>query len=130
MYLFNSFLYSLTTDGRMENVVVYGLQKRYSPEKHYVFILEITRENVKSKINLWQIFAKFWFFYHFENNLVADCPIFSTQLFGNSMYFFEMKIKCSLHCFLFTNFQIPQYKKKIWGNSAYHNFLDSNLMDQ
>ena len=50
--LIQFFLYSLTTDGRMENVVVYNLQKRYSPEKHYVFILEITRENVKSKINL------------------------------------------------------------------------------
>jgi len=33
----------------MENVVVYGAQKRYSPEKHYVFILEITRENEKGK---------------------------------------------------------------------------------
>ena len=55
--LIQFFLYSLTTDGRMENVVVYGLQKRYSPEKHYVFILEITRENVKGKINLWQTFS-------------------------------------------------------------------------
>jgi hypothetical protein len=26
---------------------VYGIQKRYRPEKHYVFILKITRENEK-----------------------------------------------------------------------------------
>ena len=37
--------YSLKSDGRIEAVVVFGIQKRYRPEKHYVFILKITREN-------------------------------------------------------------------------------------
>ncbi len=37
--------YSLNSDGRIEAVQVYGIQKRYRPEKHYVFILKITREN-------------------------------------------------------------------------------------
>jgi hypothetical protein len=37
--------YSLKCDGRIEAVQVYGIQKRYRPEKHYVFILKITREN-------------------------------------------------------------------------------------
>jgi hypothetical protein len=37
--------YSIKSDGRIEAVQVYGIQKRYQPEKHYVFILKITREN-------------------------------------------------------------------------------------
>ena len=32
-------------DGRIVEVQVYGIQKRYSPEKHYVFILKIQRES-------------------------------------------------------------------------------------
>jgi len=51
--------YSLITDGRMENVVVYGLQKRYSPERHYVFILEITRENVKTPTYVFRTYKEF-----------------------------------------------------------------------
>merc|ERR1712223_705261 len=51
--------YSLTMDGRMVNVVVYGLQKRYSPEKHYVFILEITRENVKAPTYVFRTYKEF-----------------------------------------------------------------------
>ena len=43
----------------MENVVVYGLQKRYSPERHYVFILEITRENVKTPTYVFRTYKEF-----------------------------------------------------------------------
>ena len=32
-------------DGRIIEVQVYGIQKRYVPEKHYVFILKIQRES-------------------------------------------------------------------------------------
>ncbi|XP_040564989.1 phosphatidylinositol 4-phosphate 3-kinase C2 domain-containing subunit alpha isoform X1 [Lepeophtheirus salmonis] len=37
--------YSLKEDGLITSVSVYGIQKRYRPEKHYVFILKVEREN-------------------------------------------------------------------------------------
>ena len=34
-------------EGRIQDVEVHGIQKRYDQEKYYVFILKITRQNVK-----------------------------------------------------------------------------------
>ena len=51
--------YSLTTDGRLETVVIYGLQERNSPEKHHVFILEVTRENVKAPTYVFRTYKEF-----------------------------------------------------------------------
>ena len=39
--------YTMKTDGRIAAVKVYSIQKRYTPEKHYVMILEVSRENEK-----------------------------------------------------------------------------------
>jgi len=47
--------YSLKSDGRIEAVQVFGIQKRYRPEKHYVFILKITRENEKEATFLFRL---------------------------------------------------------------------------
>ncbi|QQP56277.1 Phosphatidylinositol4phosphate 3kinase C2 domaincontaining subunit beta-like, partial [Caligus rogercresseyi] len=41
-------IYSLKDDGLITFVSVYGIQKRYRPEKHYVFILSVERENKNS----------------------------------------------------------------------------------
>ena len=34
-------------EGRVQAVEVHGIQKRYDQEKYYVFILKITRQNIK-----------------------------------------------------------------------------------
>ena len=39
--------YSMKGEGRIQDVEVHGIQKRYDQEKYYVFILKITRQNVK-----------------------------------------------------------------------------------
>jgi phosphatidylinositol-4-phosphate 3-kinase len=36
--------YSLQTDGRIKSIDMYGIQKRYSPDKHYVYIVRVERE--------------------------------------------------------------------------------------
>ncbi len=53
--------YSIKSDGRIEAVQVYGIQKRYQPEKHYVFILKITRENEREAT----------FLFRYSSNLLA-----------------------------------------------------------
>ena len=34
------FVYSLQTDGRIKSLEMHGIQKRYSPEKHYVSVCQ------------------------------------------------------------------------------------------
>ena len=51
--------YSLKSDGRIEAVQVFGIQKRYRPEKQYVFILKITRENEKEATFLFRTYKEF-----------------------------------------------------------------------
>ena len=42
---FNNPTFRMAQEGRITEVQVYGIQKRYNPEKHYVFILKIQRES-------------------------------------------------------------------------------------
>ena len=51
--------FRMKSEGRITDVVVYGIQKRYSPEKHYVFILKITRENVKAPTYVFRTYKEF-----------------------------------------------------------------------
>lgn len=49
----------MTSDGRIIAVQVYDIQKRYVPEKHYVFILKISREGMKDPTFLFRTFKEF-----------------------------------------------------------------------
>ena len=51
--------FSLKSDGRITDISVNGIQKRYTPEKHYVFILKIVRENVKDHTYLFRTYKEF-----------------------------------------------------------------------
>ena len=51
--------YRMDSDGRITDVVVYSIQKRYTPEKHYVFILKITRESVKEPTYVFRTYKEF-----------------------------------------------------------------------
>ena len=55
----NFFVNRLESDGRITDVVVYSIQKRYTPEKHYVFILKITRESVKEPTYVFRTYKEF-----------------------------------------------------------------------
>ena len=51
--------YTMKTDGRIAGVKVYSIQKRYTPEKHYVMILEVSRENEKVPAYLFRTYQQF-----------------------------------------------------------------------
>ncbi|KAL5007561.1 hypothetical protein ScPMuIL_016367 [Solemya velum] len=63
--------YSMNTDGKINKVVVHGYQKRYSPEKQYIFILMIERENQKVPTYIFRLFNEF---VEFRNKLVQMFP--------------------------------------------------------
>ena len=61
-HYFNFFFthfFRLKSDGRITDISVNGIQKRYTPEKHYVFILKIVRENVKDHTYLFRTYKEF-----------------------------------------------------------------------
>jgi hypothetical protein len=46
--------FSVTQDGYIEDVVVYGYQKRYDLEKRYCYILEVSRQHNPDKVYLFR----------------------------------------------------------------------------
>ncbi|KAF0298151.1 Phosphatidylinositol 4-phosphate 3-kinase C2 domain-containing subunit alpha [Amphibalanus amphitrite] len=51
--------YTEATDGRISSVTVYGYQKRYEPEKCYVFILRVQRENMTDPVYVFRTYKEF-----------------------------------------------------------------------
>ena len=50
---------SEASDGRISSVSVYGYQKRYEPEKCYVFILRVQRENMTDPVYVFRTYKEF-----------------------------------------------------------------------
>lgn len=64
--------YSINTDGRIQNLELYGIQKRYNPEKFYIFIVKVERVNQKVP-NL--VLRRFSEFQELHRKLVAIFPL-------------------------------------------------------
>jgi len=59
-------------EGRIQDVEVHGIQKRYDQEKYYVFILKITRQNVKVPTYIFRTYKEF---YEFHSRLCTLYPL-------------------------------------------------------
>lgn len=55
--------FSMSQEGRIQSVEVYGYQKRYDPEKYYVYILKVKRENQPEPTYLFRLYKEFYEFY-------------------------------------------------------------------
>ncbi|XP_013408190.1 phosphatidylinositol 4-phosphate 3-kinase C2 domain-containing subunit alpha-like [Lingula anatina] len=64
--------YSVATDGKIGSVEIFGYQKRYSPEKFYIYIIKVGRQNQKVP-NF--VFRKYTEFQEFHNKLVTMFPL-------------------------------------------------------
>ncbi|XP_065206609.1 phosphatidylinositol 4-phosphate 3-kinase C2 domain-containing subunit beta isoform X2 [Planococcus citri] len=51
--------YTMNQEGRIQSVEVYGYQKRYDPEKYYVYILKVKRENQPEPSYLFRSYKEF-----------------------------------------------------------------------
>ncbi len=70
--IFQLFLFSReSSDGRLLEVAVYDLQKRYSPERHYMFILRVRRAGVTDPIFLFRTYKEFC---ELESKLSTEFP--------------------------------------------------------
>ena len=52
-------IHRMADDGRITEVQVYGIQKRYTPEKHYVFILKVQRASSKIPEYIFRTYKEF-----------------------------------------------------------------------
>ncbi|KAH9500501.1 Phosphatidylinositol 4-phosphate 3-kinase C2 domain-containing subunit beta [Bulinus truncatus] len=79
-------VHSKDTDGRITNIQMHSYQKRYTPEKHYIFILLIERENQKVPMYVFRHFSEFVEFRDKLNEMfpLVTWPNFSTRVFGRS----------------------------------------------
>ncbi|KAL1459698.1 hypothetical protein WDU94_011655 [Cyamophila willieti] len=64
--------YALAQDGRIVSVEVYGYQKRYDPDKYYVFILKVERERQRDPTYLFRSFREFE---EFQQKLCTYFPL-------------------------------------------------------
>ncbi|CAG2244141.1 PIK3C2 [Mytilus edulis] len=64
--------YSLNTDGKISKVEVHSYQKRYTPERHYIFILRVERDNQKVPSYVFRHFSEF---VEFRNKLMEMFPL-------------------------------------------------------
>ncbi|KAF2883089.1 hypothetical protein ILUMI_23081 [Ignelater luminosus] len=51
--------YSMATDGRLTHVTVIGYRKRYDPDKYYVYILRVERENQVQHMDVLRTYKEF-----------------------------------------------------------------------
>lgn len=51
--------YSLATDGRIKTVEILSYQKRYIPEKHYVYVLQVFREHQRDPTLVFRRYSEF-----------------------------------------------------------------------
>ncbi|XP_034937048.1 phosphatidylinositol 4-phosphate 3-kinase C2 domain-containing subunit beta isoform X2 [Chelonus insularis] len=71
--------YTMQQEGQLTSVLVYGYQKRYDPEKYYMYILKIQRKGQADPTYLFRSYKEFCEFYqklciHFPLAKVASLP--------------------------------------------------------
>ncbi|XP_013780089.1 phosphatidylinositol 4-phosphate 3-kinase C2 domain-containing subunit alpha-like [Limulus polyphemus] len=60
---FSAKTFTKHTDGCIKSVEMISCQKRYDPEKYYVYELKVTRENVSHSMNVYRTYREFWEFH-------------------------------------------------------------------
>ncbi|XP_055957546.1 phosphatidylinositol 4-phosphate 3-kinase C2 domain-containing subunit alpha isoform X2 [Patella vulgata] len=74
--------YSMSTDGKIERVKLFSIQKRYTPEKRYIYIFQIEREKQQVPSYIFRMFAEF---VEFRDKLAAMFPLIQWPNFSTRM---------------------------------------------
>ncbi|XP_059175540.1 phosphatidylinositol 4-phosphate 3-kinase C2 domain-containing subunit beta-like [Physella acuta] len=82
--------YNKDTDGKITSVELVRFQKRYTPDKHYIFILKVERENQKVPM---YIFRQFLEFVEFRDKLNEMFPLITWPNFSKRLVFGRSNIR-------------------------------------
>ncbi|KAK2535714.1 Pik3c2a [Columba guinea] len=87
---FSAKTYSLKQDGRIKQVSVFTYQKRYNPDKHYIYVVRVLREG---QIEPTFVFRTFDEFQELHNKLGILFPLWKLPGFPNKMVLGRTHIK-------------------------------------
>ncbi|NXH03981.1 P3C2A kinase, partial [Loxia leucoptera] len=87
---FSAKTYSLKQDGRIKQVSVFTYQKRYNPDKHYIYVVRVLREG---QIEPAFVFRTFDEFQELHNKLGILFPLWKLPGFPNKMVLGRTHIK-------------------------------------
>uniref|UniRef100_A0A452HTS7 Uncharacterized protein n=1 Tax=Gopherus agassizii TaxID=38772 RepID=A0A452HTS7_9SAUR len=82
--------YSLRQDGRIKEVCVFTYQKRYNPDKHYIYVVRVLREG---QVEPTFVFRTFDEFQELHNKLGILFPLWKLPGFPNKMVLGRTHIK-------------------------------------
>ncbi|KAJ8396685.1 hypothetical protein AAFF_G00015230 [Aldrovandia affinis] len=103
--------YSIKQDGRIRNASIFTFQKRYSPEKHYTYVLRVQREG---QAEAQFVFRTFDEFQELHNKLTILFPLWKLPGFPNKMVLGRTHIKD------------VAVKRKVELNNYIHNLMRSS----
>ncbi|NXV79475.1 P3C2A kinase, partial [Atlantisia rogersi] len=87
---FSAKTYSLKQDGRIKQVSVFTYQKRYNPDKHYIYVVRVVREG---QVEPTFVFRTFDEFQELHNKLGILFPLWKLPGFPNKMVLGRTHIK-------------------------------------
>ncbi|NXS72403.1 P3C2A kinase, partial [Pandion haliaetus] len=87
---FSAKTYSLKQDGRIKQVSVFTYQKRYNPDKHYIYVVRVLREG---QVEPMFVFRTFDEFQELHNKLGILFPLWKLPGFPNKMVLGRTHIK-------------------------------------
>ncbi|XP_078537168.1 phosphatidylinositol 4-phosphate 3-kinase C2 domain-containing subunit alpha [Lissotriton helveticus] len=90
IFSFSPKTYSLKQDGRIREVSVFTYQKRYSPDKHYVYVLTVLREGQDESAFIFRTFDEFQ---ELHNKLSILFPLWKLPGFPNRMVLGRTHVK-------------------------------------
>ncbi|KAL8561409.1 hypothetical protein ACOMHN_037306 [Nucella lapillus] len=100
--------YSLQTDGRITAVQVHRLQKRYQPDKHYVYILRVDREGQRVPTYVFRLFAEF---VEFRDKLSGLFPLVTWSNFSTRLVLGRSNIRTVAES---RKVEIEHFLKELW----------------
>uniref|UniRef100_A0A8B9T2P7 Phosphatidylinositol 4-phosphate 3-kinase C2 domain-containing subunit alpha n=1 Tax=Anas platyrhynchos TaxID=8839 RepID=A0A8B9T2P7_ANAPL len=87
---FSAKTYSLKQDGRIKHVSVFTYQKRYNPDKHYIYVVRVLREGQAEPTFVFRTFDEFQ---ELHNKLGILFPLWKLPGFPNKMVLGRTHIK-------------------------------------
>ncbi|XP_032043896.1 phosphatidylinositol 4-phosphate 3-kinase C2 domain-containing subunit alpha [Aythya fuligula] len=87
---FSAKTYSLKQDGRIKQVSVFTYQKRYNPDKHYIYVVRVLREGQAEPTFVFRTFDEFQ---ELHNKLGILFPLWKLPGFPNKMVLGRTHIK-------------------------------------
>ncbi|XP_070200165.1 phosphatidylinositol 4-phosphate 3-kinase C2 domain-containing subunit alpha-like [Littorina saxatilis] len=104
--------YSLQTDGKIAKVSVHRVQKRYTPEKHYVYILQVERENQRVPTYVFRHFSEFM---EFRDKLSTMFPLVTWQNFSTRYVIGRSNIRTVAQS---RKTEIEQFLHQLWSTAT------------